>query len=105
MDIAKPEYDVDSVFYFMSSKSPWDIKQNDHAVGMKGINRISFCTNHHGIPFLKCSLEELLQYDKKHLKEMSGKSYNPILFSCKISGVWKVTQFLLKEIKKRLQHC
>lgn len=98
MDIAKPEYDKESVFYFVSTKSPWDIQQNIHASNMTHINRINFFSSHHGIPFLKCSLREILQYDKEYLIYLSGKTYNPLLFSFNISGFRTSVSFLVKEI-------
>lgn len=97
MDIAKPEYDKESVFYFISTKSPWDIQQNEHASNLQHINRIFFSTSHHGIPFLKCSLIDMLQYNKSQLLEMPGKTYHPLLFSFNVSGIVKSLSFLFRE--------
>ena len=98
MDIAKPEFDNNSVFYFISKQSLWDIEQNNHAVNMTHVNRVYFKSSHHGIPFLKCSLENILQYDKGRLLNFSGNTFNPIYFSCKISGLKTSFTFLAKEI-------
>ena len=108
MDIAEPKFNQDSVFYFISTESPWDIQQNMHASNMTHINRVYFKSSHHGIPFLKCSLEQILQFDKDQLMSLSGKTYRPLLFSFKISGITTSLTFLAKEIwkkkiKKKLQ--
>ncbi len=107
-DIAKPEYDKDCVFYFLSTKSQWDVLQNEHASSLLNVNRIYFKTSHHGVPFLKSSLNEILQYDKESLKSLNGRIYHPILFSFRVSGVKKSSNFLTKQlwniIKKKLQY-
>lgn len=104
MDIAKPEFDKDSVFYFYSTLSPWDIQQSEHSACLQMINRIGFRTSHHGIPFLKCSLVNLLQYDKQSLKELNGKSFDPVVFSIRVSGSITTIKFLFFELWRKLQH-
>lgn len=107
MNISGNNYDKDSVFYFISNKSTWDRCQYSLVQGMKSINCVFFYTSHHGIPFLKCCLPVILQYNKEKLLELRGKKYNPIFFSYKISGFKISSKFLIKEIwriiKKRLQ--
>jgi hypothetical protein len=85
--------DVD-IFYFYSKKSTWDVLQVNHIAG-SAIERIGFNTAHHGIPFFKCSLHDVLNSSKDELLSFSKKNHNPILFSIRCSGLWRVSIFCI----------
>ncbi|RYU93723.1 hypothetical protein [Emticicia agri] len=98
--IVKPE----KIYYFYSNKSKWDIAQNNHIYNIN-INRISFKTSNHGIPFLKSNLLPVLNLSLSELNKLSGKTIHPIAFSLKISGLREtiyglkpVIIFILKKI-------
>jgi len=81
--ISTPE----SVYYFYSNRSKWDIIQKDHILDL-GINIISFKTGHHGVPFLKSSLTSLLLLSKEELRMFSKKKQYPLIFSIKMEGLF-----------------
>jgi len=74
-----------SIYYFHSSKSKWDKEQNNYVLGIK-INRISFKTSNHGLPFLRSNLPIILNMQSNSLYEFVGNTYQPFLFSIKIIG-------------------
>lgn len=75
-----------SIYYFHSSNSNWDKEQNKYISGIK-INRISFKTSNHGLPFLRSNLPVILNMNLASLSEFVGKIYHPFLFSIKIIGI------------------
>lgn len=88
-----PYYDVlnfivnpSSIFYFHSNLSVWDKQQNKY-IGNLALNKISFNTNNHGIPFLKSNLKVVLNLSTTELLKMTGKSFNPLFFSLKVVGL------------------
>lgn len=81
------------IFYFYSSKSDWDKQQAIHISNLP-INIIAFSTAHHGIPFLKCSLIDVLNYSNNELIQFSKNKHNPLLFSIRCSGILRVSKFV-----------
>lgn len=97
--------DPETVFYFYSNKSAWDVSQLDH-IKEKKINVISFNTSHHGIPFLKSSLFKVINMEKKELKELAANKHNPLWFSYQIEGMQvfrTIITLTTRKIKKVLQ--
>jgi len=93
-----------SIYYFHSSKCLWDIEQYNHLRGLK-INKISFKTGNHGIPFLKSNLPVVLNLSKEELKGLVGKNMHPLFFSLKMVGLAKtiegaktIVQFALNKL-------
>ncbi|MFT4015903.1 MAG: hypothetical protein QM668_02985 [Agriterribacter sp.] len=93
-----------TVYYFHSNKSTWDIEQNE-LVKQIPVNRISFITSNHGVPFLKSNLPVVLNLSLGQLKELSGKTMHPLFFSLKLVGLLKtleglksIVQFALNKV-------
>ena len=99
--IKKPE----TIFYFYSNKSDWDLIQYNHVAEIP-INFISFNTNHHGIPFLKSSVSEVINLSNQQLEKFTYANHNPFIFSAKIEGwlnaIKSVYNQLTLKIKKKL---
>ncbi|UAB84823.1 hypothetical protein INR75_01995 [Zunongwangia sp. SCSIO 43204] len=92
----------EKIFYFYSNNSPWDVIQYEHIKNIS-INFVSYSTSHHGIPFVKSSLPKVINLDKEDLEKLSGKTYNPILFSVKMDGSLIVMRTLYFQIVKKLK--
>lgn len=90
-----------SIFYFLSNKSSWDLFNKGHIEEM-GVNIISYKTDNHGIPFVKSALPYVLQSSKEELSKLSGKSFDPVLFSIKYGGIVPTGRILFKKIKHKL---
>jgi hypothetical protein len=84
-DFINEEIDI---YYFYSNKSVWDIEQYSHIKDLVKIHKIGFSTAHHGIPFLKIALSQIVNFEKNDLNKLSNKTYNSWLFSIKIVGLW-----------------
>jgi hypothetical protein len=82
-----------SVYYFHSSKSQWDIEQSGQ-VKQFPIHKISFVTSNHGVPFLKSNLPVVLNLKIEELKKLSGKTIHPLIFSLKMVGLAKTIEGL-----------
>jgi len=97
-----PWIDLQTVdlFYFYSTKSPWDQTQYEHSKDITGIHRIAFSTAHHGIPFLKVCLSRVINLDKEKLLGLSRKKQYPFSFSVQMVGFWKVVHGLISQIYK-----
>lgn len=87
-----------NIFYFFSSKSPWDIIQYNHIKDLSNVYVISFNTSHHGIPFLKSALKVVINLENGKLKELSKNRQKPIFFTIRMIGLIKT----LKGAKKQL---
>jgi hypothetical protein len=94
----------DSIFYFYSNKSKWDVAQSA-LINHLPIHKLSFDTNNHGIPFLKSNLPAVINLPETELRELSGKKMHPLVFSLKMVGLLKtmegmksVFQFVLNKI-------
>ena len=102
-----------SINYFVSVNSPWDRKQISH-VNKEGaewyINIICFKTDHHGIPFPKAALQDVLNDTQSVLLEDSSNLNNPIFYSIgkigfrkTLLGLWfQLYRSLRKIIKRKL---
>lgn len=87
------------IFYFYSDRSNWDISQYNHISDLH-LQFISFRTKHHGIPFLKVNLPEVLNMSIESLRKFANKFNFPILFSFKISGFFKTIKYITIVIYK-----
>jgi hypothetical protein len=94
----------DSIFYFYSNKSKWDVEQSA-LINHLPVHRLSFDTSNHGIPFLKSNLPAVINLSEKELRELSGKKIHPLFFSLKMVGLLKtmegmesIFQFVLNKI-------
>jgi hypothetical protein len=92
-----------NIFYFYSAKSSWDCKQKEHIEDIN-LNVITFKTNHHGVPFLKCNLPVILAKPLNELNLYSGKAYNPVLFSLQLVGLKETMKGLFNQVVKRYFH-
>lgn len=86
------------IFYFFSSKSQWDKKQQEHISDIKEIIRIKFNSSHHGIPFLKCCLPKVLNFTETELRKLTLKAHHPLYFSIHIVGIFKAIQGIYNQI-------
>lgn len=107
----KPFYDTlnfitnpTSIYYFHSTRSNWDREQSNHVLNVK-INRISFRTNNHGLPFLRNNLVLILNLDSSSLNKYVGKTYHPFWFSISaigftetIKGLYSIIIFIKNKI-------
>lgn len=100
-NIVREEFDYSRIFYFVSSKSPVDIRQLELASSFKNIHIIRFSNSHHGIPFLKCTLSRVINMTYEELCELENHEHLPVLFDIKLIGLTKTAGFLLKLIKKK----
>lgn len=92
---------VESIFYFNSNRSSWDVEQLNHINGKK-INVILFRTSHHGIPFLKVALGNVINASTDKLKEFTFKQHNPLLFTIHFVGLKATMLFLFKILSKKV---
>ncbi len=88
----------ENIYYFYSNQSQWDREQYIHSRHIQGMNRISFNTAHHGIPFLKVALPVVVNTDVKKLKGYANKLQSPLLFTIRLVGIRKATLGLLSQI-------
>lgn len=82
------------IFYFYSIASDWDARQAAHIVDSP-IKSIGFSSSHHGIPFFKCTLRDVLDFSNEKLIAISGRRHHPLVFSIANSGIWRVGTFSL----------
>jgi hypothetical protein len=94
-------HEAKHILYFYSRKSKWDLSQYKH-IENKKIYAFSFNTAHHGIPFLKIAIPKVFELDENSFKQFISKDINPLYFSIKIVGVYKVFTFLLKIITDKM---
>ncbi len=74
------------IFYFYSNKSEKDRSQFKLVENL-GIQAVSFNTNIHGIPFLKCNLPIVLNLNTYDLKNLTNRRHNPLIFSIEMVGM------------------
>lgn len=89
-----------NVFYFVSSKSKWDMEQFKHSERLD-LQRIYFNTSHHGIPFLKAALPHVLNLGKDDLLQLTNKSFNPLIFTIKYAGLIETIKGLYKQYQSK----
>lgn len=86
----KPYINIQTpIFYFFSTKSKWDQEQQEHISDIKEIMKIGFNTSHHGIPFLKCCLPQVLNGTETELQQLSLQRQAPLSFSIRTVGLYK----------------
>jgi len=94
------------IFYFFPKKSAWDIEQYEYVYNLQNVKTICINTAHHGIPFPKACLPEIINLDKDALNRLSGKTYNFYWFSVRqvglIATVSGIINQLYKVYKKRM---
>ena len=83
----------DSIFYFHSSRSKWDIEQAA-LVNHLPVHILSFHTSNHGVPFLKSNLPAVINLPETELRKLSGKKMHPLFFSLKMVGLLKTIEGL-----------
>lgn len=83
-----------SIYYFHSTKSDWDKRQYEEVKEI-AMHVVSVNTNVHGIPLLKNNLLPLFNFSEEHLKKLTEKRLNPLLFSLKIVGLFRTLEFIL----------
>lgn len=93
--IVNPE----SVFYFFSKDSKWDIEQFN-SIESERINVIAFKTSHHGIPILKSNLPFVLNQNNKQLEKFSQSVHHPLFFSIAIEGMFATLISIVKQLYK-----
>lgn len=93
--------DKTDIFYFYSNASLWDIKQNHHIKNRNNIYKICFNTSHHGIPFLKVALPNVLNMEIGELKTLAATVHSPLLFTIHSVGVYKTACGFLKQVYQR----
>lgn len=87
------------IFYFYSNASKWDIEQNCYLKGQQNnIYKLSFNTSHHGIPFLKIALPDVLNMEVNELKMLSKTRHSPLLFTIKRVGLYNTVLGFIKQI-------
>lgn len=100
-DITKFTEKQIKIFYFYSNVSKWDVEQNNHlAQETPTLYRISFHTKHHGIPFLKIALSQVINLTPLQLEQLSKTVHSPIGFTIQIVGIRKTFLGLCKQIKQ-----
>ncbi len=81
----------DSIFYFHSNRSKWDIEQSA-LISHLPVHKLSFNTSNHGVPFLKSNLPAVINLPETALRELSGKKMHPLFFSLKMVGFFKTME-------------
>jgi hypothetical protein len=89
------------IYYFTSKKSEWDFQQASHVEDIRSINVVQFNTSHHGIPFVKDALSEVINLDKETLNGLAQKTHHPIWFSIERIGIYKTLRSIYKQIVAR----
>lgn len=75
------------VYYFMSEQSQWDAQQSAHVGSHPAVRVIKFKTSHHGVPFPRVALKNILSLSGAELDGMNGKEYSPVIFSIRHAGL------------------
>lgn len=81
--------------------SLWDIEQKKY-LNKKNPNlyTISFRTKHHGIPFLKVALSNVINLSISQLEMLAKKSQSPIRFTIQMVGIKKTLLGIFKQMKQ-----
>ena len=85
------------IYYFISEKSNWDYNQMLHLGNNNQVCTIKFKTSHHGVPFPRIALKNVMSTSDAKLLTLDKKSFNPILFSIKFVGIWSTLIGLLMQ--------
>lgn len=88
------------IFYFYSNASPWDIEQKNHInKDIPNLYTITFRTKHHGIPFLKVALNNIINLNTESIINLSKEVHSPIKFTIRTVGLFKTISGLYKQIR------
>jgi len=90
------------IFYFRSNKSDWDVEQYNHIKDLN-LNVLSFNTDHHGIPFAKTALPDVLNMSLEAIGKFTNGNLNPILFSLRVAGFRQTSIAVFSAMKKLLK--
>lgn len=89
-----------NIFYFLPSGCEQDRSQARYTVGLDNVYKIEFASSHHGVTVFSVSLPKVISMNTEELMQLykmnKGKQVNQILFSVRISGLWKTGIFLIK---------
>lgn len=90
----RPWYDTtnfiiypESIFYFHSSRSTWDIEQRKKVLELD-MTTLSFKSGNHGLPFYRFNLQQIINLSPDQLLEISKKEINPFILSKKLIGIF-----------------
>lgn len=75
-----------TIFYFYSNKSAWDIEQKQLISDIQNINVLEFKSRNHGLPFYRFNIEYIFKLSETELVELSDKITNPIKLSIRFLG-------------------
>ena len=92
-----------NIFYFFSTGSSYDVAQYAFIKDLNSINILKFKTAHHGIPFLKSAVSDVINMDKCYLLRLSNKIYTPFKFSVEIIGLFPCFVGLFDQVWKKLK--
>jgi hypothetical protein len=101
-DIRKFIKDVE-IFYFTSMYSKWDKQQYEYIKDIKSIKTIFFRTSHHGIPFLKNALANVLNMTHEQLMDLTINKHSSVLFSFRVVGIFDSICFLMNVLRFKLK--
>lgn len=91
------------IYYFVSLGSSWDREQFEHIETAGQIKSIQFRTSHHGIPFPKACLYEILNSQINQLERFEGSLNRPLIFSFQMIGFFSTCLGITNQIIKRLK--
>lgn len=87
------------VFYFQSTKSKWDILQDEYIKDTLPIHKIRFRSSIHGVPFLKVAIPAIYDMDSSELVKYENIINDPVLFTIKMVGIIKTIKGFVKQYK------
>lgn len=93
-----------STFYFTSLDSAWDKQQRQHIQDVSSIKTVAFKTAHHGIPFVKDALPNVINLSESELNKLTRKTHHPLFFSVHRIGLIRVVKGLYKQIRQRYKN-
>lgn len=91
------------VFYFQSTKSKWDILQDEYIKDTLPIHKIRFRSSIHGVPFLKVAIPVIYDMDSSELIKYEKQINNPFLFTIKMVGIIKTITGFIQQYKDHIE--
>ena len=98
------DINLNSIYYFYSTKSKWDIAQHEMVKHLEKINCLGFSTSHHGIPFVKRALPIVINLSDKELHKYCNGQNNPLFFSIKTLGLCQFLIAAFNQIFNNIKH-
>lgn len=92
-----PMIGASPVYYFVSEKSEWDSQQQKHVGNHSGVRTIRFKSSHHGVPFPRIALSNVMTSSQEILDSLNGKSFSPIFFSIRFVGILRTVSGLMSQ--------